>query len=330
MNKRENALLTLKGQKTDFVSCYYDSCQIMLCSAIRELPPPGVVAGEDGYGVHQTATASGGGGYTPTPGHGPVITDLESWREQIVLPDPEAIDWEARAKQDALIKPCDRENFLQDILYVKGPFERLHFLLGFEEALIQIMEEPELVNDLLTAITDNKIKHIHKIAKYYKPDIITSHDDFAFHSGLFFPIEIFRELFKPHLKRLVDAVHAEGLLYKQHCCGKMDALAEDLLDIGIDALDPVQPINDIPRIQEIFKGRVGLVGGLDVQSVVDPVHVPEEDIRAEVRRCIDSYCCDGSFMLYGASLHMYNPASYRPGGRLFAVCDECARYGALK
>ena len=83
MNNRENALIALRGKVPEHVPCYYDSCQIMLCSAIRELPSPGEESGFDGYGVHQTATASGGGGYTPTPGYGPVITDISRWRGTI-------------------------------------------------------------------------------------------------------------------------------------------------------------------------------------------------------------------------------------------------------
>lgn len=329
MTNRENALIALRGRTPERVPCYYDSCQIMLCSAIREAPAFGCSAGFDGYGVHQTATASAGGAYTPTPGYGPVVKDVEAWREQIILPDPEAIDWEETARLDARRKPVDRENFVQDIFYAKGLFERLHFLLGFEEALVQIMMEPELVYDMVGAITDNKIKHIKKIAKYYKPDIITSHDDFAHHKGLFFSVETFREIFKPHLKRLIDAVHEEGILYKQHCCGKMEDLAGEFIELGIDALDPVQPMNDIPRIKSILAGRAGVMGGLDIQGVVDSPEASEEQIRREVRRCIDQYGENGGYMIYGASVHMYNPDSYKPGGRLHIVCDECRKYGNI-
>ena len=218
---------------------------------------------------------------------------------------------------------------MQDIFYSKGLFERFHFLLGFEEALVQLFMEPEAAYDLVGAIADNKIRHIHKIAKYYKPDVITSHDDFAHQLGLFFDLDCFREIFKPHLKRLVDAVHEEGILYKQHCCGKMDDLAEEFAELGIDALDPIQPMNNFEKIRSVFKNRIGMSGGLDVQNVVDQADKGEEDIRKEVRRCIDSYAKDGGYMIYGASIYLYDPASRQPGGRINTVCDECRKYGGI-
>ena len=64
-----------------------------------------------------------------------------------------------------------------------------------------------------------------------------------------------------------------------------------------------------------------------LQNVVDIAGASEEDIRKEVRRCIDEYAPGGGYMIYGASLHMYNPAAYAPGGPLGIVMDECEKYG---
>ena len=331
MTNRENALIALRGGTPESVPCFYSACQIVIASPMQEAPPMGPRAGPglDGYGVHQTPTESAGGMYTPTPGVSPVLTDVTKGREQVTFPDYEHVDWEKAAAFDKQIMNLNPELFVQDLYCANGLFERLHFLMGFEEAVIAIMEEPEAVFELVGAIADKKIEFIEKAAKYYQPDVFTFLDDYSHKDGLFMSPSTFREIFKPHLKRIADAVKSHGMIFKMHCCGKMDALAQDYVDIGIDAMDPVQPVNDFTMIKKAFGNKVGISGGLDVQNVVDREGATEEEIRAEVRRCIDTYAKDGGYMIYGASLNMYDPVSYAPGGVLNYVMDECGRYGHM-
>lgn len=322
MNTRENALLALQGKMPQYTPCYFSDVQSFSSLLLGEaITSPGMRSGKDGYGVHLTDTL--GGAPTPTPGVPPVIGDITRWKDDLVLPNYDGIDWHGAAKEDNAKRKADPNLYVQDFIYPKGPFERLHFLLGFEETLCAILEEPEEVEALLTAIVDNKIEFIHRIADAYQPDYITLMDDYAHQNGLMMSPGVFRELFKPQLKRLVEAVHSHGIKYKQHCCGKMDVLAEDFLEIGIDALDPVQPINDITAMQELFSGKVGICGGLDVQNVVDRDDVTEEELRAEVRRCLEQYGEKGGFTLYCATVGLRNPSCYLPGGKLFTVIDEC-------
>lgn len=325
MNRRENALLALQGKKPQYVPCYFSDIQSFSTPLHGEaILTPGVPTGKDGYGVHLTDTL--GGAPTPTPGVPPVIKDILDWREALILPDYRGIDWQAAAKAENARRGADPEQFVQDFIYPKGPFERLHFLLGFEETMCAILEEPEEVEELLTVLVDNKIEFIHRIAEAYKPDYITVMDDYAHQDGLLMSPNTFRELFKPQLKRLVDAVHSHGIKYKQHCCGKMEALTQDFLEIGIDALDPVQPMNDIPAMQDMLVGKVGICGGLDVQNVIDREGATEEELRAEVRRCMEQYGDKGGFTVYCATVGLRNPLSYQPGGKLFTVIDECRKF----
>ena len=327
MTNRENTLLALTGKRPERTPCYFSDVQFFSTPLHGEALPAGASMGHDAYGVALIASPEAGGAVTPDPSVRPVIEDVCDWRENLHLPDYREIDWQAAAKREGERRGAAPEQFVQDFIYPKGPFERLHFLMGFEGALCSVLSEPEDTYDLLTAITDNKIEFIHRIAEAYHPDVITLMDDYAHQDGLLMSADTFREMFKPHLKRLVDAVHSHGILYKQHCCGKMDALLEDFLDIGIDALDPVQPMNNIPAMLERTAGSVGLCGGLDVQNVVDRAGVTEEELRAEVRRCIDQYG-SGGYMLYCATVHLRDPEAYQPGGLLHTIMDECRMYGA--
>ncbi|MBC3796876.1 uroporphyrinogen decarboxylase family protein [Acetobacterium tundrae] len=328
MNNRENALIALKGGKPQSVPCFFSACQIIPAAGTAlECPPMGNKEGYDGYGVHMSSTEGSGGMFTPTPTAAPVLTDITLWKEQVKFPDYNAVNFESMVEQERQMFHLDPENFVQDLFCPNGMFERLHFLMGFEDALMAIMEEPEAVYDLAGAIADKKIEFIKKAAKYYQPDYFTYLDDYSHKTDLFMSKNTFREIFKPHLKRIVDAVKETDMTFKMHCCGKMEDLLDDFLEIGITAFDPVQCVNNIPVMKKKTLGRAGLMGGLDVQGIVDMGEVSEDALRKEVRRCIDTYAEGGGYMIYGASIHMFNPAAYEPTGPLGIIIDECAKYG---
>lgn len=335
MTKRENALAALNGEMPESVPCFFDACQVVPCSLMQEAPPMGKGPGYDGFGVHQTPTESAGGMFTPSVDVPTVLTldDIEDWEELVKIPNLDAItkeDWENAARADVARMNLQPDHFVQDFFNPKGLFERFQTLLGFEDSLCALVMEPEIVADIISAIADYKIKLIEHIAKYYKVDCFTMMDDYAHKDGLFFSIDTFREIFKPNLKRIVDVCHGNGIKYKQHCCGKMEVLLDDFLEIGITAFDPVQPLNDIPEMKKKTLGKAGLCGGLDVQTVVDcmSMGVTEEQVRTEVRRCIDQYAPGGGYMIYGGSLFTHSRTSRQPGGNLYIVADECEKYGA--
>lgn len=329
MTNRENALIALRGDKPESVPCFYSCCQIIPAGSSLECPPMGSGPGYDGYGVHQTPTESAGGMYTPTPGVSPVLDldHLEDWKKIIQFPDYGKVDFKTIAAKEKEFLHLDKEHFVQDLFCPNGIFERIHFLMGFEDAMIAIMEEPEIISDIAGAIADKKIEFIYKAAEYYKPDYFTFLDDYAHKDGLFISRDTFREIFRPHYQRIIDACNETDMIFKTHCCGKMEFLLDDFLDMGVTAFDPVQCVNNIPEMKKKTLHKAGIMGGLDVQNIIDIPGTSEEAIRQEVRRCIDEYAQGGGYMIYGASLLMYNPASYAPGQPLGIVMDECEKYG---
>ena len=300
---------------------------MVFVSPMGERPPLGQKEGFDIYGVHLSASDSAGGAFTPTPSYPHVLSDITKWEEQVKFPDYDAVDWEAESAKDLEAQNLDRENKVIDMFCANGLFERMHYLMGFENAVCALYEEPEACKELAEAITDTKVRLIKNAIKYYKPDVFTFLDDYAHQNGLFMSIDMFRDIFKPQLKRIVDAVHEEGCLCKLHCCGKMQDLAPEYMDLGMDAIDPAMPLNDIQKMKEVFHHKVGIVGGLDVQNVVDNTASTPDDVREEVRRCIDSYGPGGGYMLYCASVNVRNPQAWGPEGKFTALIDECSKYG---
>lgn len=325
--QKRNTLTALTGGTPKDVPCWFKDCQMVFVSPMGERPPLGESEGYDIYGVHLSASESAGGAFTPTPTYPPVLSDITKWEEQVKFPDYDAIDWDAACEADLKAQNLDRENKVIDMFCANGLFERMHYLMGFEDTVCSLYEEPEAVKELAEAIADTKIRLIKNTIKRYKPDVFTFLDDYAHQNGLFMSIDMFRDIFKPQLKRIVDAVHEEGCLFKMHCCGKMQDLTPEYLDLGIDAIDPVMPLNDIQKMKDMFEHRVGIAGGLDVQGVIDNTTSTADDVRAEVRRCIDEYAPGGGYMLYCASVNIRDPRQWEPDGIFGAMLDEVSTYG---
>ena len=248
-----------------------------------------------------------------------VIKDITHWRDYVTFPEiPSDLDWKATQAQ---IAEVNRDEELVMVPTFRGLFERAHCLMTFEDTLINMYEEPEAMNELFGAYCDWKIKVAEALCDNLDFDVIHSHDDWGSKTAMFFSIDKFRELLKPHYKRLYDYYHKRGKIVQHHCDCYATDVAPELVDLGVEMWQGVLPSNDIKRIQRETQGKILLMGGLD-QGLIDQADVTEEAVRAEVRRAIDEYCPGGGFVPCIGSLECLN-AWVTP-----VVIDECNKYGA--
>lgn len=286
---------------------------IVPTDSVADRPPFGVQEGTDWFGCHWVWDAPTDG-FTPDPRYPVPCTDITKWREQVTFPDLELVDWEG------LVAPVragyDPERMTQVMLQC-GVFERLHALLGFEEAFIAMYEEPEAVHELMEAITEHRVAVIHKVVEHFKPDVITNMDDYGHAHGPFLSKEMFREFILPYAKRVVDAVKEHGVIYMHHSCGTISSMMEELLEMGIDALTALAPTNDIEMMIRDYSDKIVFDGGMDNVGVLSRIDVTEEEVRAEARRAIDLFAPQGNYVAGG-----YCPRVWED-----IVQDETLRYG---
>ena len=242
--------------------------------------------GYDGFGVRWITPASGGGTPIPAPDEY-VLEDICDWREKVKFPNLDEFDWEADAKQ--FLGDADRSQVGINFGLGNGIFERLAALMGFEEALCAMVTDPEETDAFFTALTDWKIEFAKKIKKYYQPDSITYFDDIATERDLFMAPETYRKLIKPHHKRFAQTVLEMGIQPIYHCCGKAESVVEDMIDCGWAAWSSVQVSNDICALIEKYGDRFGFEGGFDFNGKPGRVDATDDEIRAEARRCLDTY-----------------------------------------
>lgn len=274
----------------------------------------GFETGRDGFGVEwkyeKTCSA-------PMTTRNHLIESITDW-EKVKFPDLEAVDWEKQAQIDAhtnfrglntnqgLIQFEDGHSIFDDdskfnmCMVINGPFERMHALEGFDNALCDLLEEPEACADYFAAIADWKARYFHKIATYYKVDGINAHDDYGSAHNLFMSLDTWRTLIKPNLAKMVEQVHKDGLIFQHHSCGYVEPLFDDLVEIGVDAIDTLQGGSN-PNLGELKKrygSKITFCGGFDNQYVLEQPTSTPDDIRAEYRRAVDLLAPGGSYIVY--------------------------------
>ena len=115
------------------------------------------------------------------------------------------------------------------------------WMSGTETILIAMHEEPEWVRDMFETYLDRCIAHFEKIWDAgYRFDCITWPDDMGYKNTTFFSNEMYRELLKPVHRRAVEWAHNKGIYAHLHSCGDIMTRIDDLVDIGIDALNPLE------------------------------------------------------------------------------------------
>lgn len=217
-----------------------------------------------------------------------LLEDICNWKDMVSFPDLDNFNWEEAARKDR-IPDFDRENNLLYQMIHNGLFERLHTLMGFENALCALLTDPDEIKEFFEAMADYKCKLIDYIAEYYQPDIICYHDDWGTERGLFFSPETWRALLKEPTKRIIDHVHSKGILFELHSDGDIhDLIPEIADDLKPDAMN-IMEANNIPEMKKLTGNKIVYdvfidTRTLDVMDAASPV--TEEQIREFIRETL--------------------------------------------
>jgi hypothetical protein len=290
LSPRENYLRTLRHEENEYVPMYGGvGSDAALVGVFSPTDCGQQMTGfVDGYGVRWVASDSAIGGSIPAPGEF-LLKDVTRWKKDITIPDVEKYDWQKLAEQEYAIFHVDRDK--QGICFFAnaGIWERLADLMGFENAMIALLEEPEACTELFTAITDHKIRLAEKAAKYYKADVFVNFDDIATERNLFMSPDTFRSMIKPHWKRLHNAVKSLGMIPLQHICGYAKTCIEDYIDTGAAGWNSTQPTNNVAEILDKYGDGFCIEGGWDTNGKPSQLGSSIEDVKTEVERCFKEY-----------------------------------------
>ena len=313
MNAKENLLRAIRRDRPRWVPNRREAVR-MLGSPVCERPGE---AGLDAFGVRWSFEQGAEGGTFPAhDGH--TIRDLARWREQITIPDVDALDWQPTVEA---ARQIDRGESLVCAFVEMGLFERSYLLLGMEEALMAFLAEPELMERLIGAVADYKIRLIERFHEAAGLDMVWYGDDWGTQANLFMPPATWRRIIKPHTRRIYDCIKRRGAIVNQHSCGRIESIFADMVEMGADMWNPCQPCNDLAWLKRRYGGRIAFCGGIDSQFVLARPGATAEEVRKEVRRRIDELAAGGGYIAAPSHSVPYDKQL------LAAMNDEIATYG---
>ncbi|MBT3375937.1 MAG: uroporphyrinogen-III decarboxylase-like protein [Lentisphaerae bacterium] len=163
-------------------------------------------------------------------------------------------------------------------------YERAWTLRGMENLMMDFIEHPEFVCDLLSTIADYNIAQVEK-ALTFDIDAVHFGDDWGQQFGLQMGPELWREFIFPSLERMYSVVTAAGKYVSIHSCGDVDELFDDLVGIGLNCFNPFQPeVMDVDALMGQYRGRLAFHGGMSTQKTLPYGTV--EDVVRETRHLL--------------------------------------------
>jgi len=153
-------------------------------------------------------------------------------------------------------------------------------------------------------------------------DVLFVTDDYADNHGPLISPKFFKQYELPHLERIVQIAHRHHIPVLKHSDGNLYPILDDICNSGIDGLHPIEPgPMNLSDVKDRYGRRICLLGNVDCKYVLP--YGNEEDVRNDVRRCIDAAAKGGGFVLTSSnSIHANVKVE-----NVYAMVDEARKYG---
>jgi uroporphyrinogen decarboxylase len=214
------------------------------------------------------------------------------------------------------------------VLQFRGGFiGQSQLLRGFENWFMDLLLQPELLGELLDRTLDFSLQVASETIAQVGDcvDVLGYADDIGMQTGPMFSPAVYRQVIKPRQAKLIDHLKtlSGGKKVLYHSCGSIFDLMEDLIEIGVDAYNPVQTTAhkmDLVELKERFGDRITFWGGVDTHRILNKGSV--EEVRRETRRVIEILSPGGGFILN--SVHNIQPDV--PPENICAMFDEALSF----
>jgi uroporphyrinogen decarboxylase len=277
----------------------------------------------DEWGV--TWTRPEGGHYITTDGpfyaiEEPCAADLEK------LAWPEAADpgrYRGIREQARAVRLGGRAAILHIAV---GPVHISQFTRGFASWMEDLAARPAFAAALAERITDVWVAIAERAldAAAGEVDAVVMYDDIGGQRGPLFSPKTYRSIIKPSHRRMIETVKRRGIPVLWHTCGSVYRLIPDLIEIGIDILNPVQVSSehmDTRVLKSEFGRDIAFWGAIDTRDVL-PRGTPAQ-VREEVRRRIEDLGAGGGYVV--AAVH--NIQADVPPENIVAMCEAALEFG---
>jgi uroporphyrinogen decarboxylase len=208
-----------------------------------------------------------------------------------------------------------------------GILERCYYLRSIDELFVDMIEREDLVHHLIDKITNIEIAlwdmYLDAVGPYVQ--VIQRAADLGTQTSLFMSPKFFRKFFKPAEDKVYRFIKSKAPHVKIwfHSCGAIEPLIGDFLDLGVDILNPVQPLckgMDSFELKKKYGDKLCFHGGIDIQKAL-PGSL--DDITREVETRINAFAPGGGYILAPAN-HIQKDT---PGENVIQMYRHAALYG---
>ncbi|MCS7224852.1 MAG: hypothetical protein NZ959_09900 [Armatimonadetes bacterium] len=256
------------------------------------------------------------------------IESLEELKQYINTAQPVSWDWiKKHWVNDVRVQ---QQRFAPYTLYVPGHgcgFHDAYGLMGQERFSYFLYDAPNEIRALLEITGESAYRFAKVAAQEQLSPLYFIGDDIAYKNGLFFSLHFLRQTFIPMLRRCIEVLHDGGIKVIYHSDGNLWSIMDDLMDVGIDGLNPLEPLAgmDLSRLKKRYGKRLILVGGIDC-SVLLPLGTKDE-IWEAVRQAVAVAAPGGGFFI-GSSSEITPATPLENVLAFYEACRTLGRYPA--
>jgi len=285
----------------------------------RQVMPDGSIY--DIWGVHFKLEQHMFGQYEGHAGWPLGNADTIGQLKQHPWPEP---DWWDFSELPAMIDRLQRDGPYHVRFRLGSFFEQAWALRGLEDFLMDFVRAPEMAEYIMDRILEVHLENLRTVLELVgdRLDMVYTYDDVATQNSLMISPVHWERYIKPRHKQILDLVHQHGNTAMYHCDGAVAPLIPQLIEIGVDVLNPIQ--TDTPEMEpETLKSKYGdeltFHGGIDIIQTL-PQGSPEQ-VQAEVKARINVLGQDGGYVV--CSSHHIQPDT--PLANVLAMYEPAIR-----
>ena len=221
----------------------------------------------------------------------------------------------------ALMEPVlhDRRDFFVGCDVSPCVYEMYWRLRGMDHAMLDMAGDAELAFEMFGRCADFAIELGTAACERFALDWYWTGDDVAGQRSMMMSPKLWRAEIKPHLKRVIDVGVAHKLPIAFHCCGAARPVIADLIEIGVNILNPIQsncPGMNSAELKREFGKHLTFMGGVDTQEMLP--HASAAEVRRATEELIATMTSDGGGYILAAS-HTISPET--PDDNIFAMYE---------
>lgn len=267
--------------------------------------------------------------YSVTDGLLKQANTIDAIEKLVQWPDVDDHRWTSGVSERATSLKNSGYYVIGRMVLSHGPFQMACDLRSMENFLMDMITEPDFAHALLDRITSTicGLTRNYLIASGDVMDMIElPGDDYAANDKLVFSPLLFRKVIRPYVEKIIAEIREiqPEIKIMLHSDGAIGQLIPEFIEMGIDVIHPLEPVSgmDPAEIKKEFGHAISILGGIDISHAMPGT---EEDVRADVDRCIKDLAYNGGYILAPCN-HLQVDISAKNVIELYRYAKEIGNY----